>query len=326
MVTALPQASSRPRRLPLAGLLLAMLSLTPLLAGPSFAEVRIVTGEGEYRMGDRDTRLDAEHLALEAAKRNALEQVATYLESVTVVRDLDIATDEIRAYTAGLLIVLEQRSTARIENNAVVIHMDLVAQVDSDEVVAAITALRENEEARRQLAALRTEMDQLHQELDQANAQLAAATDPQQIQALSQQRQDLLNQARSNDLLAQAWTDWSVGGTNAALPPLVGYGPAQALLVQAWQLAPWNRHVQVAQQRIMPQVVLPQYARPTPVQAQLQPTARPRSGIIPGPWYYQSPARVPAGARPTYGVRPVPPHMRMYVPQGSGSNGRGRRR
>jgi hypothetical protein len=155
---------------------------------------------------------------------------------------------------------------------------------------------------------------------------LAAATDPQQVQALSQQRQDLLNQASSNDLLAQAWTDWSVSGTNVALSPWVGYGSPQALLVQAWQLAPWNRHVQVAQQRIMPQVVLPQYARSTPVQAQLQPAVRPWSGIIPGSWHYQSPARIPAGARPTYGVRPAPPHIRMYVPQGAGSNGRGRRR
>ena len=53
--------------------------LTTLLPVAVQAEVRIVTAQGEYRMGDRDTREDAVRLATEAAKRNALEQVATYL-------------------------------------------------------------------------------------------------------------------------------------------------------------------------------------------------------------------------------------------------------
>ena len=82
------------------------------VASPAFGEVRVVNAQGEHRMGDRDTREDAIRLATEAAKRNALEQVATYLESVTVVSDMDVTRDEIRTYTAGLVIVLnQQRST-----------------------------------------------------------------------------------------------------------------------------------------------------------------------------------------------------------------------
>ena len=72
---------------------------------PACAEIRIVNAQGEHRMGDRDTREDAIRLATEAAKRNALEQVATYLESVTVVHDMDVTKDEIRTYTAGLVLV-----------------------------------------------------------------------------------------------------------------------------------------------------------------------------------------------------------------------------
>ena len=41
---------------------------------PVSAEVRVVLSQGEFRMGDRDTREDAMRLATEAAKRNALEQ------------------------------------------------------------------------------------------------------------------------------------------------------------------------------------------------------------------------------------------------------------
>ncbi len=69
------------------------LSLPWCPVSPVSAEVRVVLSQGEFRMGDRDTREDAMRLATEAAKRNALEQVATYLESVTVVEGTDITKD-----------------------------------------------------------------------------------------------------------------------------------------------------------------------------------------------------------------------------------------
>ena len=63
---------------------------------PSPSEnARTVTAAGEYRMSDYDTRNDAIRLAVEAAKKDALEQVATYLESVTEVRDMDVTRDDI---------------------------------------------------------------------------------------------------------------------------------------------------------------------------------------------------------------------------------------
>ena len=83
--------------------------------------LRVVTAAAEYRMGDHDTRLDAARMAIEAAKRQALEQVATYLESVTEVKELDVTRDEIRTYTAadGKLEALKSRfrdNTIRIFN------------------------------------------------------------------------------------------------------------------------------------------------------------------------------------------------------------------
>src|SRR5256885_6715401 len=62
---------------------------------PPPVAARVVTASGEYRMGDHDTRADAVRLAIEAAKRAALEQVATYLESVTEVKNLDVTRDDI---------------------------------------------------------------------------------------------------------------------------------------------------------------------------------------------------------------------------------------
>ncbi|MBH0204912.1 MAG: hypothetical protein HP498_03685 [Nitrospira sp.] len=88
----------RPQRLPVHPLILLILIAICVGTAPARAEVRTVSAEGQHRMGDRDTREDAVRLATESAKRNALEQVATYLESVTVVDGMNIALVEEGAF------------------------------------------------------------------------------------------------------------------------------------------------------------------------------------------------------------------------------------
>jgi hypothetical protein len=205
------------------------------------AAVRIVTASGDYRLGDHDTRLDATRMAVEAAKRQALEQVATYLESVTEVKNLDVTRDEIRTYTAGIVTVLNQRTSTRLENGAVVIHVDLTAQADEDEVILAINALRENGSAARELASLRIETEQLRHQLEVANQALATANTGEQVQALTLQRQQLLNQMQADTLVAQA-----LSGYAYLTPPKVRQ--INELLQQARQLHPSNPHVAAVEQ------------------------------------------------------------------------------
>src|SRR5512147_1187970 len=86
--TATQSASPHIRSLTLRLVVLCLsLSVWPAI---TLAEIRVVAAQGEHRMGDRDTREDAIRLATETAKRNALEQVAVYLESITIVNGLDM--------------------------------------------------------------------------------------------------------------------------------------------------------------------------------------------------------------------------------------------
>ena len=151
-------------------------------------------------------------LATEAAKRNALEQVATYLESITVVDGTDITKDEIRTYTAGLILVLDQQANLWLDGDRVVVTIDLLSQIDTDEVAQAILALRENESARHQLATLKNEIDDLQTQLEAANQLLATAVTAEEAQQASLQRQELLNHVQSNAMVSQAWTDWVMVG------------------------------------------------------------------------------------------------------------------
>ena len=198
---------------------LLKLEVSPPVETPSLQPMlRVVTSSGEYRMGDHDMRIDATRLAIDDAKRQALEQVAIYLESITEVKNLDVTRDEIRTYTAGIVMVLNQQTSTRLEDGEIVIHVDLTAQVDEHEVIQAIASLRENESAKQELVSLRSEADQLRQQLDAASQALATANTPEQIQALTIQRQQLLDRIRPDALIAQAKTETAALATETGSP------------------------------------------------------------------------------------------------------------
>ena len=283
--------------------LCAILSVWPSV---TLAEVRVVTAQGEYRMGDRDTREDAIRLATEAAKRNALEQVAVYLESITIVDGLDVTKDEIRTYTAGLVLVLEQETNTTLDGDTIVVSTDLVAQIDTEEVRQAIAALRENEDARHQLVALQQENDQLQEDLDAANQALAQSSTAEQTQQATQQRQDILNRVQSNAMVSQAWTDWVF--VSPVVYPSRWVGPAQiqALLNVAQGLYPTSPHVQVAQQVITTrQPPAPPQPSVPPASGTTQPTM-PRDQITPAPGSQTVPRTL---NEITHNTPTAPPHI-----------------
>jgi len=242
-----------------------------LTAVPVLADIRVVNAQGEHRMGNRDTREDAIRLATEAAKRNALEQVATYLESVTVVSDMDVTKDEIRTYTAGLVIVLTQQITTTLDGDVVVVKADLLTQMDTDEVARAIAALRENEDARSQLAALKQENEQLQEELNAVNQTLGHATTSDQVQQAAQKRKEILNRVQSNAMVSQAWTNWVL------VSPV---GIPQGLLNSAGGLSPANPHIAIAQQIIANRQPLGPRQPPAPGSTKSQ---MPRHELVPPP-------------------------------------------
>lgn len=276
-----PNASRRPFQV-FSSLLLLIATLCQM-ASPAEAEVRIVTAQGEYRMGDRDTREDAIRMATESAKRNALEQVATYLESITVVEGMDVTKDEIRTYTAGLVLVLDQQTNTAIDGDTIVVTVDLVAQVDTEEVGHAIAALRENEDARVQLAALKQENEQLQQELESANQALANASTLDQAQQAFQQRQEILNRVQSNAMVSQAWTDWVIVSPVVYPYPWVGLAQTHALLNVARGLYPTSPHVAIAQEVITTRQPPAPPQSPSPPTAGSTPPRMPTHQIVPGP-------------------------------------------
>lgn len=213
-------------------------------------DVRTITASGEYRMGDHDNRADAIRLATEAAKRDALEQVATYVERITDVRNLDVTRDDIRSFTAGIVKVLDQSVTTRLEQDQVVVRVDFTAEVEPHDVIQALAALRENDQARQELLTLQAETDRLQAQVDDTNRALAAATTPSDVQQYTGQREEMLDQLQANALLSQAWTSWTYPTLGFYSYPWFGAPGINGLLLQAQRLAPHHRHLPLAQRTI----------------------------------------------------------------------------
>jgi len=72
------------------------------------AQSTIVVSQGTSCMGDDKSRKQTEQFALEEAKRNAIEQVATYLTSETIVKNLELKKDLIQAYSGAKVKIIKE--------------------------------------------------------------------------------------------------------------------------------------------------------------------------------------------------------------------------
>jgi len=178
-----------------------------LWVGNASAEIRMIAATGEYRMGDNDTRTDAKRLALLDAKRLALEQAGTYIESITEVKNLALAKEEIRAYTAGIVEVVEQEARDTVEGSTHIVQVSVTAKIDMNLVARQIDALHKNESIKAELLRLRTEKDQLRQLLDIQTHQILGLKSKKEIVESASQRQKSIAKAEITEILTRAWIE-----------------------------------------------------------------------------------------------------------------------
>lgn len=180
--------------------------LISLLTGSlAFAEVKTIPATGEYRMGDNDTRTDAKRMALLDAKRLALEQAGIYLESVTEVKSLQVSHDELRAYTAGIIEVVEQATKDVMEGATHIVRVKVMAKIDTAVVARQIDVLRKNETVKAELLRSQQEADRLRQERDALQQKLSSLKLETEIETLLKKRHAVLTGEYVNTVISQAW-------------------------------------------------------------------------------------------------------------------------
>src|SRR3990167_4842469 len=112
-------------------ILVSVLLFYPL---QGFAEVKEIISEGTYNMGDGETPSVAESRALLQAKRTALEQAGTYVESYTKVKNLQLTEDEIKVLSSGIMEVefLDKKRT--VVGDGIHFWVQIKAKVNPDKI------------------------------------------------------------------------------------------------------------------------------------------------------------------------------------------------
>ncbi len=199
------------------------------LAWPVWAELKTFTVKAQAFIGDNQTKNEARHLATLEAKRQALEQAGTYVESLTLVKNSVLSKDEILAFTGGL-------SKTEIISEKAITHdqsfgLEIVAKVtvDSALVENRIKHFAVNRETLEKEKALLARNQQLEQEIRAYQAQLKKLKDLSQVQQLrASTGQKLENKYNA--------TDWFRKGYEAYL--LKQYDTALGHYNQALKLDP----------------------------------------------------------------------------------------
>ncbi|HUL00467.1 MAG TPA: tetratricopeptide repeat protein [Nitrospirota bacterium] len=180
-------------------------SLSILFNFAANAEVKVIIAESSYVMGDNDSKIDARRIAIQEAKRKALEIGGTYVESLSQVKNYQLTKDEIKSYTAGVLeteIISEQLHGTMDHPE---IYIKAQCKIDTNIVLTQIEKFRENEDIKDQLDATMKENDELRKERDALLTNLAADKDKTSAAKTRQKLDAVLKKEEANDETNKVW-------------------------------------------------------------------------------------------------------------------------
>jgi hypothetical protein len=118
-----------------------------MFSPPAFAEVKEIVCEASYNMGDGETPNIAEDRALIAAKKIAIEQAGTYVESYSQMQNYQLTKDEVNIIASGIMevTILDKRRT--IVGNGFNFWVKISAKVSTDSIKTMAEKLKNKHEA-----------------------------------------------------------------------------------------------------------------------------------------------------------------------------------
>ena len=135
------------------------------------AETKTLIKEYTYHAGDEDSKNSSRTIALREVKRLLLEELGTYLESQTEVKNFRMTKDQITTLTAGIV------SAEVIEDtwDGKVYWLKAKIAANPQDVIKSIDNIRKNVAKVKELEELRIKSEELLQENERLNKELKAA-------------------------------------------------------------------------------------------------------------------------------------------------------
>ena len=96
-------------------------------------KIKEFSATGDYRLGSRDNREDAEEAALSKAKRKIAEQVGVYVESYSEVNNSTLTTDQIKVISGVVMQIKGEPKVEWLENGLLCL-VHVTAVVDTENI------------------------------------------------------------------------------------------------------------------------------------------------------------------------------------------------
>ncbi len=200
--------------------LVALVTLLLLVPAVGFSETKEIVAEGVYHMGDGETPNVAESRALLQAKRVAVEQAGTYVESYSKVKHLQLTEDEIQVLASGLMEVTILDKKRSIAGNGFNFSVKIRAIVHPDKMEEMAKRVKEKsfvgdykkvqeayDKSQKEIEALKSQLAQAKNEQDKNRVEARITDEERSFQAnewLEKGEQHWLND--QNDAAIDAYT------------------------------------------------------------------------------------------------------------------------
>jgi tetratricopeptide (TPR) repeat protein len=177
------------------------LMLSFLFVLPAWAELKSFTVKVQAFIGDNQTKNDARNLATLEAKRQALEQAGTYIESLTLVKNSVLQKDEILAFTGGVSKTEIISEKTIVSGNSFGLEVTAKVTVDTASVENRIKQYMHNKEALEREKELLSRNQRLEKEMRDYKKQLELLKSSQAVQILRASK----GKSIENKLSATEW-------------------------------------------------------------------------------------------------------------------------
>lgn len=151
--------------------LILLAILMSLLPHPANAETKIFVKEYTYQASEDDSRNSSRTIALREVKKLLLEELGTYLESQTEVKNFQMTKDQITTLTAGIV------SAEIIEDkwDGKVYWLKAKISANPQDVIKSIDSLRKDRDKVKELEELRKKSEELLKENERLSKELKIA-------------------------------------------------------------------------------------------------------------------------------------------------------
>jgi tetratricopeptide (TPR) repeat protein len=183
-------------------ILLFFLNLLLIMSSrPAVAEIKIFEAGFSYEPG----RADARRIAVQEARRRALEQADTYAARLDRIVGYKLSRNAVRAYVAGVSII-EILPDAGQGTRPSEVSARIRCTIDSGALLAAVDRYRGNAELEEQLEASLKENDRLKKERGTLQKRLAAETNGARAEKMRIRIAGLLMREEANAETHRLWT------------------------------------------------------------------------------------------------------------------------